>query len=388
MRTLRSGAVILGLWTLVGLVTTQLQYYAMAKMGHPQPWARLFVSSLPSIWLWALFTPAILWLGRRYRVERETWMRALLVHLVAGSLFTAVDVLIMRALPVSLDLPGTVRAPAHVAFARVFFLYMLCYVAIVAFAQVRYYAHLSHQRELRAAQLETQLTAARLGALQSQIRPHFLFNTLNMIAEQVYTDPAGADAMITRLGMLLRSSFAPRDAQEVELREELELLQCYLDIMRQRFHDRLTIEMDIHPNALDALVPHFLLQPLVENALRHGIERREEGGVLQIMAHPHLDTLDIEVRDNGPGLPAYHVREGTGVRNTRDRLVHLYGSAQRFSLEPRPGGGVIAAVTIPYRRGAFPNAARVVPAAAPEATAGRNGHAPNQLRAREIERWA
>ena len=388
MRTLRSGAVILGLWTLVGVVTTQLQYYAMAKMGQPQPWGRLFVSSLPSVWLWACFTPAILWLGRRYRVERETWLHAMLVHLAAGTLFTAVDVLVMRALPASLDLPGTVRVPVHVAFARVFFLYMLCYVAIAAFAQVRYYARLSHQRELRAAQLEAQLTAARLGALQSQLRPHFLFNTLNMIAEQVYSDPAGADAMITRLGVLLRSSFALSDAQEVELREELELLQCYLDIMRQRFHDRLTIEMEVHPNALDAMVPHLLLQPLVENALRHGIERREDGGVLQITVHPHLDTLDIEVRDNGPGLSASHVREGTGVRNTRDRLVHLYGDAQSFALEPRPGGGAIAAVTIPYRRAAAPTATRAVQVAAPEAAASRNGQAPNQLRAREIERWA
>jgi hypothetical protein len=388
MRTLRSGAVILGLWTLVGVVTTQLQYYAMAKMGQPQPWWRLFLSSLPSIWLWALFTPAILWLGRRYRVERETWLHAMLVHLIAGTLLTLVDVLVMRALPASLDLPGTIRVPVHVAFARVFFLYMLCYVAIVAFAQVRYYAHLSHQRELRAAQLETQLTAARLGALQSQLRPHFLFNTLNMIAEQVHTDPAGADAMITRLGVLLRSSFALRDAQEVELREELELLRCYLDIMRQRFHDRLTIEMDIHPNALDALVPHLVLQPLVENALRHGIERREEGGVLQIAVHPHLDTLDIEVRDNGPGLTAGHTREGTGVRNTRDRLVHLYGEAQRFTLGPRPGGGAIAAVMIPYRRATPPTAGRAGHVTRPEAATSRNGHAPNQLRAREIERWA
>ncbi|HJU64300.1 MAG TPA: histidine kinase, partial [Gemmatimonadaceae bacterium] len=385
---LKPAAVILGLWTLVGVVTTQLQYYAMAKTGHAQPWGRLFLSSLPSIWLWALYTPAILWLGRRYRVERDTWMRSIPVHLAAGALLTLADVVLMHALPTWFDLPGTVRAPVHVVFARVFFLYMLCYVAIAAFAQVRYYAALSQQRQLRAAHLESQLTAARLTALQSQLRPHFLFNTLNMIAEQVYTDPAGADAMITRLGVLLRSSFALHDAQEVELREELELLRCYLDIMRQRFHDRLTIEIDVHPNALDALVPHLLLQPLVENALRHGIERREAGGILQITAHPHLDTLDIEVRDNGPGMGPSVRQEGTGIRNTRDRLEHLYGTAQRFALRERPGGGTIAAVTIPYRRTVVPPGKQDAIAVAIARAASRNGHAPEPARSGKVERWA
>jgi LytS/YehU family sensor histidine kinase len=235
-----------------------------------------------------------------------------------------------------------------VTFLRTLFLYSLCYFVIVALAHVRYYASLSYQRDLRAATLETQLAEARLTALQGQLRPHFLFNTLNMIAEQVYTDPAGADAMLTRLGVLLRSSFTEADRERVPLRRELELLESYVDIMRARFHGRLTFELNVDPATLDALVPRFILQPLVENAIKHGVEPREEGGRVTVTARRESGSVDLEVRDNGDGL-AGAIREGTGVRNTRERLLHLYGpDRQEFALTPAPGGGTIALVVVPF----------------------------------------
>jgi LytS/YehU family sensor histidine kinase len=213
---------------------------------------------------------------------------------------------------------------------------------------VRYYASLSYERDLRAATLETQLAQSRLTALQGQLRPHFLFNTLNMIAEQVYTDPAGADAMLTRLGVLLRSSFTEADRERVPLRRELELLDSYIEIMRARFRGRLTFDLDVEPATLDALVPRFILQPLVENAIKHGVEPREEGGRVAVTARRHGDSLDLEVRDNGDGL-AGAIREGTGVRNTRERLHHLYGAGrQQFALSPAAGGGTVASVVIPF----------------------------------------
>jgi two-component system, LytTR family, sensor histidine kinase AlgZ len=189
---------------------------------------------------------------------------------------------------------------------------------------------------------------ARLAELQSRIRPHFLFNTLNMIAEQVYTDPAGADAMLTRLGVLLRSSFIETDRERVPLHRELELLESYVEIMRARFHGRLTFELDVDPATLDALVPRFVLQPLVENAIKHGVEPREEGGRVTVTTRRQANGLTLEVRDNGDGLGGV-IREGTGVRNTRERLLHLYGEGrQRFALSPGAGGGTVALLEIPF----------------------------------------
>jgi LytS/YehU family sensor histidine kinase len=244
------------------------------------------------------------------------------------------------------------RYPVYVVAARQLFLYSICYFVIVAIAHVRHYATLSSERDVRAAQLEAQLSTARLAALQGQLRPHFLFNTLNMIAEQVYTDPRGADAMLTKLGVLLRSSFVEADLEEVPLRRELELLDSYLDIMGARFNGRLRVTRDVDPQTLDALVPRFVLQPLVENAIKHGIEPREEGGEVTIAARLFPDAVEIVVADDGDGIGEAPIRAGTGVHNTRERLRHLYGEGrQAFSLTSRDGGGAVARLVLPYRAG-------------------------------------
>ena len=138
--------------------------------------------------------------------------------------------------------------------------------------------------------------------------------------------------------------------QEVTLRQELELLQNYLDIARVRFRERLTIDLDIHPNALDAFVPRFLLQPLAENALHHGIEPAEAGGRLEIRVRVHQDTMTVELHDDGVGLSAQRAAHGTGLRNTRQRLAHLYGDAASLEITSRPTGGTIVRVTLPFRR--------------------------------------
>ena len=353
------GLIYFGAWTAVAFATTELQYAAQPRAEF---W-RMIPMSLASCWLWALFTPGILALSRRFRIDRSSWIRTLPLHLAAAALATWIDIALMRTIApyVNAD-AATLRTPLHIMFLRQLFLYSVCYFVIVALAHARYYAGLSYERDLRAAQLEGQLSAARLTALQGQLRPHFLFNTLNMIAEQVHTDPTGADAMLTRLGVLLRSSFTETDRERVPLRRELELLESYVDIMRARFRGRLTFELDIDPSTLDALVPRFMLQPLVENAIKHGVEPREEGGRVTVTARREGDSLDLEVRDNGDGLVGT-IREGTGVRNTRERLLHLYGEGrQRFDLMPAIGGGTVAAIVIPFDLDDEPSASFTVPA--------------------------
>ena len=342
------GAVYFVAWTLVAVATTELQAAAQPE-GGADVFGRLIRMSLASCWLWALYIPAILAVSRRVRIDRTNWLKTVPIHLGIAALATFIDVALMRVIAPYLSSGApTSSAPLHIAFLRTLFLYSLCYFVIVALAHVRYYASLSYERDLRAATLEAQLAEARLTALQGQLRPHFLFNTLNMIAEQVYTDPAGADAMLTRLGVLLRSSFAEADRERVPLRRELELLESYIEIMRARFRGRLTFDLHIEPATLDALVPRFILQPLVENAIKHGVEPREEGGRLTVTARRDGNSVNLEVRDNGDGL-AGPIREGTGVRNTRERLLHLYGAGrQEFTLTPAPDGGTIASVVIPF----------------------------------------
>jgi hypothetical protein len=349
--TWRRLALIFGVWALVAVMNTQTLNFELTRLGRPFYWKPIFFSNLLSCMLWAAFTPFLLELGRRFRIERRVWPMNIALHAAVGVAFTMLDVYMWR-LESPYIRPGapSVRSPFLVEMAQQLALDLGWYFIIVALAHADYYASLSRAESVRRAQLQSQLDAARLDALQSQLRPHFLFNTLTTIAEQVYTDASGADTMITRLSRLLRSSFVDPEVQEVTLRQELELLQNYLDIARVRFRERLTIDLDIHPNALDAFVPRFLLQPLAENALHHGIEPLEAGGRLEIRVRVQQDVMTVELLDDGVGLTGGVVRTGTGLRNTRERLAHLYGDVGRLEIMSRPTGGTLVRVTLPFRR--------------------------------------
>ena len=349
--TWRRLALIFGVWTVVALMATQTSAFAVTRTGRSFDWTPVFTSQLTSCLLWAAFTPFLLALGRRFRIERGVWPVSVSLHLAVGVVLTVLDVYSWK-LEAPYIRPGGMisTTPMIVEVARQLVLDLGWYFIIVALAHAEHYAAVSRVETVRRAQLQSQLDAARLDALQSQLRPHFLFNTLTTIAEQVYGDPAGADTMITRLSRLLRSSFVDPEVQEVTLRQELELLQCYLDIARVRFRERLTIDFDIHPNALDAFVPRFLLQPLAENALQHGIEPAEAGGRLELLVRAHQEIMTLELHDDGVGLAAGAVRHGTGLRNTRERLAHLYGDAAHLEIMSRPAGGTTVRVTLPFRR--------------------------------------
>jgi LytS/YehU family sensor histidine kinase len=203
--------------------------------------------------------------------------------------------------------------------------------------------------ELRAAQLEIGLAHARLDLLKTQLQPHFLFNTLNAISALVYTDAAAAERTVARLGDLLRLALEDFGVQEAPLAREMEVLRSYLDIEQTRLGNRLTVCWDVGPDTTDALVPTFLLQPLVENAIHHGVAPRSEPGRVEIGAWRHGGMLHLRVRDDGPGLPAGPINGGVGLANTRARLLHLYGAAQRLEAGNDPRGGCVVRVTLPFR---------------------------------------
>lgn len=217
---------------------------------------------------------------------------------------------------------------------------------------------LSYLRETRErARAQGQLAEARLHSLQLQLQPHFLFNTLNAITALVHTEPRGAERMIAGLSELLRASLRSVQEQEVPLARELEHLRLYLDIQQTRFGDRLQVEMDIDPAAKSALVPSLVLQPLVENAIRHGLAPRASGGHIRVAAACEEEQLVLEVSDDGVGAEApagILTREGVGISNTRERLRQLHGDRQRFAYETGSGRGFAVRIALPYRTEAAP----------------------------------
>ena len=218
---------------------------------------------------------------------------------------------------------------------------------------LRYQARLEETQQLRAeaALLQARLAEAQLAVLRTQLNPHFLFNTLHAISSLVERDPRGVRRMIARLSELLRHTLEQTSEQEISLDRELDLLRRYLEIMEVRFEGRLDVTTDIADDVHDALVPNLILQPLVENALKHGVNVIEGPGRVEITARRSGSDVILSVRDNGPG-PATPSTDGVGLRNTTARLSQLYGQRQRFELRAAPGGGTIAELVLPFRSAA------------------------------------
>lgn len=348
--------VILAIWTIVGLFYASRDFLMASVRGQPLPTPRELVPTMLDAYAWAVLTVPILWLSSRFRFRRDSWLRSLPVHLAAA--------VIVATLVVWFN--WNVARQIYTGWDHTFDRFlagslhwnMQWYLMIVVIDHAVDYYRGFRDRQLHASRLETQLVNAQLQSLKMQLQPHFLFNTLHAISELVYEDPDAADRMITRLGDLLRLSIDASVAQEISLQEELEFLRAYVEIEQTRFQDNLTVRMQIEPDTLDAQVPNLLLQPLVENAIRHGTAARTGAGEIMITAARENGTLRLVVKDNGKGLSTERpVREGVGVGNTRARLQQLYGEAHRFELRNGSGGGVVATVEIPYRPGA-PTSAR------------------------------
>ena len=296
-------------------------------------------------YVFAVSTPLALWLARRFPIERANWRRRLGLHLLAGTAFAVV----WAVCHITIDsfFSGEASLLSPLSLARNTFVMLdkelLVYFIIVLTSHAAVYYQRYREGELRASQ-------AQLQALKMQLHPHFLFNALHAISALVHRDPDAADKMIARLGDFLRLTLDASATQEVPLRRELEFLNCYLEIERVRFNDRLTTSVEVDPRVLDCRVPNLILQPLVENAIRHGVSQRTAPGHVRVRAERRGDALRLEVSDNGAGLSPQAKRAtkgGVGLSNTRARLQQLYGSAYRFELSDDPRGGAIAALEIP-----------------------------------------
>ena len=347
---------IVAVATVLGVFSAFQAYNYVALFTESRPrMFHLLALNLAYWYAWALLVPGILWLARRYRFERHTWRRAAAVHAVGVLAFTfAHAVLTASAREPLVALFGWGRGRWWTEFQERFFLNfdweMMTYWAVVVLSHALDYHRQAQERALTAAQFETRLAEARLQALQRQLHPHFLFNTLHTISALMHRDIDAADAMLARLSDLLRLTLERIAIQEISLKEELEFLEKYLEIERTRFGDRLSVEIEVEPEALDVCVPTLILQPLVENAMRHGIAPRVGGGRLQIVARRSGDRLWLMVRDNGPGLSKAKLdafNQGVGVSNTRSRLEHLYPGAHKFDFHEPSDGGLAVTIEIP-----------------------------------------
>lgn len=336
-------------WTLLGLSFASQFYISNAKAGMDVTWKQAVSYSLGDWYVFALLSIPVSRLARKFPFDTGNRGRSLAVHAVAGVLFS-LAYMALRAAVGSWQSGATYSEAFRPLLVKTWHYNLLIYWVILAVSQAFDYYRRYRERELHASELEKHLAQAKLQALQMQLNPHFLFNTLHSISSLMHKDIEAADRMIMRLSDLLRAALDSADTQEVSLRKELELLQLYLGIEQIRFGDRLSIQLDIAPEALEAQVPNLILQPLVENAIRHGIEPRAKPGRIELHAMRQDNTLTLRVCDNGKGLPpAKPAREGVGLSNTRARLRELYGAAHRFEFGDQPEGGLRVEMVIPYR---------------------------------------
>jgi two-component system, LytTR family, sensor kinase len=339
----------IGWWTLFGLLFAARDRYRTG-LGDRDPTAWTELVQVGLLQAYSLATAATLALLAAYcfPIGRGSVPRGIALHLGLG-------VGAVGAVGVLTHLAGQWIAPASEVpflnrFVGGFPAWALIYGLMFGIAQGIEYFRKYREHRLRTAQLEGQLLQAQIQALNVQLHPHFLFNTLNAISALMHRDVRQADRMLARLEDLLRLTLAKSAAQEVPLCEELELLEPYLEIEQTRFGDRLTVEWAVDPDALRAAVPQLVLQPILENAIKHGIAARSSAGRIRVAVNRRGDQLEIEVADNGPGLLGPPGRPGgVGLSNTMSRLQKLYGDRQRVDLGNSPGGGARIRIRLPYR---------------------------------------
>ena len=359
-----------GFWLVLGLLTVVREAVRPWREGPIA--AGEVIETLAECGAWALLTPLVFWLARRYPAERGAWAGRLAGQVVVGVAAALVIEYLTRGFLRPLLLgpsPSGHEWTLGAAFGQLWFLdELIIYFAVLAVGYARDALIRLRKREAEAARLladrshlEAQLVEARLSALQMQLNPHFLFNTLNAVSALVERDPAGVRTIIARLSSLLRRVLDTDGAQLVPLREEASFLCDYLAVQRIRFQGRLEVREEFARDTLAALVPPLLLQPLVENAVGHGVSRLEEGvGVIRLASRREGDRLVLTVEDNGPGLGEAPARpggraNGVGLKNTQARLDALFGERGRLSLTPGPAGGVVAVVDLPFRTAAVPS---------------------------------
>jgi len=347
--------VVLLVATVLTLLSTALAAQFTQAMGrYTSRWTLLLLNG--SYWfLWAAMTPAIVWLSQRFRFEWAGLMRAMAVHLPAVAAFSFVHIAAMQSVQSWIAFKaGRKHAwwpEVEHAVLQTFDWEMMTYWAIVGLSHALLYYRESRDRAWRTAQLEAKLAEAQLQALQQQLQPHFLFNTLHAISTLMHRDVEAADRTLTRLSDLLRMTLENIGQPTVTLKSELDFVSKYLEIEQTRFADRLIVRFDIPAETLDALVPTLLLQPLIENAIKHGVARKSGAGHIDVQARSDGEKLRIEITDDGQGLTEdalTALQKGLGVSTTRARLLHQYGADFRFEFH-RQVEGLKVVVAVPLR---------------------------------------
>ena len=350
-------------WTLVGLFFLSQDVARRYFFADPKPW-REATYWIVRVYVSAAFTPAILWLGRRWPIEPPRRIIRSAVHLLASVTFAVVEVAVETAVllrvadAAALTLSPSYRRSAVILLFFGFHANLISYWVVLgiqsSFGYYRKYQEREQDAlrlELHASELKAQIVDAKLSALKMQLQPHFLFNTLNAIMVLV-RQQRGHEAQETlgRFSDLLRAVLSDKDVQEVPLHRELEYLRLYLSIEQVRFSDRLRVEIEADPEMLDAAVPHLGLQPIVENAIRHGIGKSGEAGFIGVRASRVNGEIEITVTDDGPGIPSTGIagHRGIGLSNTRARLQQLYGGRARLTIVRGEHGGTVATVCIPF----------------------------------------
>jgi two-component system LytT family sensor kinase len=344
-RKLAIMATALGLWGALVLL-----FAAPIALTSSISWRRAVAYGFSFLALWLFFLPVVAWLSFRFPIERRRIVRNLALHLFACLLVAGTSRLTFRVVRETVPIVMRSMAPQPPGFRVA--MDVLLYWSLLGVCQAITNFRSSQERERRAAELEARLTSAQLQALRMQINPHFLFNTLNSIAALVYVNPRAADEMLGDLSQLLRRSLDSIEDQEIPLSQELEFIGAYLSIEQKRFGERLRLEQSVPDELMKALVPALILQPLVENAIRHGIEPQRNPGLISIEAKQQNNHLHLIVRDNGKGFPPAHShnsgRHGIGLANTKARLQALYGQNQNFSVAKAEPQGCQIEIQLPF----------------------------------------
>jgi two-component sensor histidine kinase len=353
---------IIAAWAMLGFIYAGPIYLEVRSQGMDHAAWRVFSWGILTWLAWAPLTPAMIWLARRYSLIGGAWKTSLLVHLPAFLILSALHSAAATAITLTIK-PFDNMGPSPLAFWPRFFSRMkgsfgsdlLVYGAVIGICYALDYYRKYREREFLTTRLEAQLAQAQLESLRMQLHPHFLFNTLNSIVGLVRDNKNQAAVnMLVGLSDLLRHTLEHSTRQEVELREELAFIKLYLSIQEMRFSDRLQVEFNIDPATAKAMVPNLILQPLTENALRHGIGRSADSGVVGISSAAEDGHLRLTVYDDGAGLPDDWQMKGStgiGLANTAARLQQLYNDNHQFDIHNRNGRGVEVVIVMPLRTG-------------------------------------
>jgi two-component system LytT family sensor kinase len=348
----RSVCWALGAWTAYGLASAALSHFLSSTSSDPLTWTKAIALECGYAYIAAFLSPAVMSLADRFRIEPPHWLRNVFLHALASIPYSLIAYIIWQVFAYSSDakamqphLAGEMRLLAWGLINGAPLYWVIVFVHDAGYYYKRYEVSAA-----KAADLNAQLAQAQLQSLKAQIHPHFLFNSLHSISELIHADPSAAERMIVALGHLLRSSLSNSSLLEVPLGRELEMTQLYLDIEKMRFDERLAVEIRVGEGTQHAMVPNLILQPLVENAIRHGICRQPGIGRLAVEAVKDGGRLVITIRDNGVGFDAVKrpIVEGIGLRTTRARLEQLYGAGQSFHFVRR-AGNTEAVIRLPFR---------------------------------------